>query len=317
MQQVQMRSSATPWLVATVFALLNACDAAGAPDCLDGCPEDPLRTEPGCGCGAVEPDLDTDADGTLDCFDACPADPGKIEPGLCGCAVADRDTDLDGAPDCTDVCPRDADRAAAVGCGCGVAARDTDRDADAILDCFDGCPLDPAKAEPGNCGCGVSDLDEDRDGYQTCDDARPLDPAQVAPGPCGCGSVEVESDGHRLCVFVPLHVGDEDVRDLALDGEHGRYYTMGPFLSVTGFAAGALVTLSGDAPHDRRLPSVRFGLGVDEFVPDGDGGLFVVGSLLVGSESVRRPICEARTARGSPRAGGPSLATTPSSKGRS
>jgi hypothetical protein len=332
-------------------------DADGAPDCLDGCPEDPLRTEPGCGCGAIEPDLDTDADGTPDCFDACPADPRKIEPGLCGCAVADRDTDRDGAPDCTDVCPRDADRAAAVGCGCGVAARDTDgdgdavldcfdacpadpqksapgtcgcgspetdtdrdaapdcadvcpldparivaegcgcgaeaedvdRDADAILDCFDGCPLDPEKAEPGSCGCGVSDLDEDRDGYQTCDDACPLDPAQVAPGPCGCGYVEVESDGHRLCVFVPLHVGD-NLSDLALDAEHGRYYTMGPYLSVTGFAAGDLVTLSGDAPHDRRLRSVRFGGGVREFVPDGDGGLFVVGSLLVGSESVRRPV---------------------------
>jgi hypothetical protein len=453
MQQVHMRSSATQWLVAAVFTLLNACDAApsgqtapegnplpeagryrdlgvsndrgvtdarvggaggaSAPDAreatdvaspasdaapaardgeggrtdgttpgddgatppedaavvetdgaasdaaplpVDECPDDATKTAPGlCGCGT--PDLDGDADGAPDCFDACPADPRKIEPGLCGCAVADRDTDRDGAPDCTDVCPRDADRAAAVGCGCGVAARDTDgdgdavldcfdacpadpqksapgtcgcgspetdtdgdaapdcadvcpldparivaegcgcgaeaedvdRDADAILDCFDGCPLDPEKAEPGSCGCGVSDLDEDRDGYQTCDDACPLDPAQVAPGPCGCGYVEVESDGHRLCVFVPLHVGD-NLSDLALDAEHGRYYAVGPYLNVTGFAAGDLVTLSGDAPHDRRLRSVRFGGGVREFVPDGDGGLFVVGSLLVGSESVRRPV---------------------------
>jgi len=266
-------------------------DRDGAPDCTDVCPRDADRAAAvGCGCGVAARDTDGDGDAVLDCFDACPADPQKSAPGTCGCGSPETDTDGDAAPDCADVCPLDPARIVAEGCGCGAEAEDADRDADAILDCFDGCPLDQEKAEPGSCGCGVSDLDEDRDGYQTCDDACPLDPAQVAPGPCGCGYVEVESDGHRLCVFVPLHVGDEDVRDLALDAEHGRYYTMGPYLSVTGFAAGALVTLSGDAPHDRRLRSVRFGGGVREFVPDGDGGLFVVGSLLVGSESVRRPV---------------------------
>jgi uncharacterized protein (TIGR03382 family) len=43
---------------------------------LDGCPLDPLKTEPGvCGCGAG--DQDTDLDGVADCLDACPANPSR------------------------------------------------------------------------------------------------------------------------------------------------------------------------------------------------------------------------------------------------
>ena len=45
-------------------------------------------------------ETDTDGDGTPDCVDLCPDDPDKIEPGACGCGVADTDTDADGTPDC-------------------------------------------------------------------------------------------------------------------------------------------------------------------------------------------------------------------------
>ncbi|MDB4775794.1 thrombospondin type 3 repeat-containing protein [bacterium] len=48
---------------------------------------------------------DTDADGTLDCVDGCPEDPDKTEPGDCGCGVADTDSDGDGIADCIDPCP--------------------------------------------------------------------------------------------------------------------------------------------------------------------------------------------------------------------
>ena len=35
--------------------------------------------------------VDTDGDGTMDCIDDCPDDPAKTEPGACGCGVADTD----------------------------------------------------------------------------------------------------------------------------------------------------------------------------------------------------------------------------------
>jgi hypothetical protein len=46
------------------------------------------------------PDIDSDGDGTADCVDGCPDDAGKTEPGVCGCGVPDTDSDGDGTPDC-------------------------------------------------------------------------------------------------------------------------------------------------------------------------------------------------------------------------
>ncbi len=48
------------------------------------------------------PETDSDKDGTPDCVDNCPNDSGKTDPGACGCGVADTDTDSDGTPDCND-----------------------------------------------------------------------------------------------------------------------------------------------------------------------------------------------------------------------
>ena len=48
---------------------------------------------------------DSDADGTLDCVDGCPDDPDKVDPGVCGCGTEDLDTDADGIADCVDPCP--------------------------------------------------------------------------------------------------------------------------------------------------------------------------------------------------------------------
>ena len=84
----------------------ETCDADddGTSDCLDECPDDPDKTEPGqCGCGT--PDTDSDGDGTADCDDNCPEDPKKTEPGECGCGVSDGDSDGDGTVDCDDLCP--------------------------------------------------------------------------------------------------------------------------------------------------------------------------------------------------------------------
>jgi endonuclease/exonuclease/phosphatase family metal-dependent hydrolase len=81
-------------------------DNDGTPDCLDNCPNDPNKVEPGtCGCGT--PDTDTDLDGTPDCLDNCPNDPNKVEPGTCGCGVPDTapdgDMNLDGVVDGLDI----------------------------------------------------------------------------------------------------------------------------------------------------------------------------------------------------------------------
>ncbi|HMQ77766.1 MAG TPA: hypothetical protein PKE21_16900, partial [Flavobacteriales bacterium] len=74
-------------------------------DCADGCPLDPLKTDPGtCGCGVA--DTDTDGDLTADCEDDCPTDPLKTTPGICGCGTPETgDTDGDGLADCVDNCP--------------------------------------------------------------------------------------------------------------------------------------------------------------------------------------------------------------------
>jgi hypothetical protein len=63
-----------------------------------------LKVAPGsCGCGNLE--TDSDGDGVPDCVDGCPADPLKIAPGVCGCGVPDLDGDGDGVLDCVDNCP--------------------------------------------------------------------------------------------------------------------------------------------------------------------------------------------------------------------
>ncbi|HQH28893.1 MAG TPA: hypothetical protein PLP17_15980, partial [Oligoflexia bacterium] len=55
-------------------------------------------------CGVGEPETDSDGDSTPDCIDACPDDALKIEPGVCGCGVTETalDSDNDGLADCVD-----------------------------------------------------------------------------------------------------------------------------------------------------------------------------------------------------------------------
>ena len=172
---------------------ITTCDSDGdgVRDSLDGCPNDPNKTEPGvCGCGTA--DTDTDGDGTLDCNDGCPNDPNKTEPGVCGCGTADTDTDSDGTLDCNDGCPNDPNKIAAGTCGCGTA--DTDTDGDGTLDCNDGCPDDSNKTAPGACGCGIADTDSDSDGTADCNDGCPSDPNKIAAGQCGCGTADTDTD---------------------------------------------------------------------------------------------------------------------------
>ncbi len=77
----------------------NDADGDGVEDCVDGCPNDPDKMQPGqCDCGY--PEDDADGDGTADCLDPCRYDPDKVDPGVCGCGVPDEDSDGDGILDC-------------------------------------------------------------------------------------------------------------------------------------------------------------------------------------------------------------------------
>lgn len=186
-------------------------DGDGTPDCLDGCPRDPKKTNPGiCGCGVA--DTDTDGDGVADCYDACPEDPNKARSaGECGCGYPDIDKDGDGYwdavdldgdnefdpnPYCNDTCPADPDKNEAGKCGCGIP--DIDSDKDGTLDCKDLCPNDPYKTEPGECGCGYEDKDTDGDGVADCQEDCSEDPNKTNPGICGCGVSDEDSDGDRV-----------------------------------------------------------------------------------------------------------------------
>jgi hypothetical protein len=78
-------------------------------ECLPGFADCNRRADDGCerdtaaeGCCPDEPD--TDADGIFDCLDRCPHDPDKGDPGECGCGVSDADADGDGIADCRTDC---------------------------------------------------------------------------------------------------------------------------------------------------------------------------------------------------------------------
>ena len=236
-----------------------ACIGGTIP-CIDDCPLDPSKTEPGlCGCGVADSDFDGDA--LADCLDGCPTDAEKLTPEVCGCGVADRDSDLDGTLDCLDACPADPAKTAVGACGCGVA--DTDADADGAANCTDGCPADPAKIAAGACGCGAPDTDSDTDGIADCRDGCPADVAKTTPGICGCGIAETDrdADGTRDCVD-----GCASDRNKTVPGICGC-----GIADTDGDADGIANCLDG-CPADRaKSEGGACGCGVADTDVDGDG----------------------------------------------
>ncbi|MCK6448552.1 MAG: thrombospondin type 3 repeat-containing protein, partial [Planctomycetes bacterium] len=146
-------------------------DGDGTADCLDLCPNDPAKLDPGaCGCGVA--DTDGDGDGTADCLDLCPNDPGKTAPGLCGCGVADADGDTDGVIDCFDNCPALANTDQA------------DGDFDGVGDVCDNCAT---LANPTQSDCdqnGIGDACEIAAGALDCDANGVPDACELAAHDC-------------------------------------------------------------------------------------------------------------------------------------
>jgi hypothetical protein len=152
--------------------------------------------------------LDTDGDGVPDCLDLCPSDLLKTQPGACGCGKEETDSDSDLVPNCIDLCPQDTQKTEAGQCGCGKADTDTDRDSTA--DCIDECPNDNSKTVPGDCGCGVAETDTDGDGVADCSDACPSNPDRSdangctctdlkdSPGACGCNTPDTDANGNGV-----------------------------------------------------------------------------------------------------------------------
>jgi len=188
-------------------------DMDGTDDCLDGCPNDPAKIDPGtCGCG-VSDTADMDGDLTVDCLDDCPNDPAKIDPGICGCGVSDSaDMDSDGTPDCIDNCPTDPNKTEPLICGCGVT--ESDMDNDGTPDCVDNCPNDPNKTNPGICGCGMSDSMVG----MSCDDGDVCTVTDVYNSNCECLGTFADADLDGICDNDDICPGGDDALDADSDG---------------------------------------------------------------------------------------------------
>ncbi|HAW96642.1 MAG TPA: hypothetical protein DCX60_10225, partial [Phycisphaerales bacterium] len=78
-------------------------DGDGVPDTLDGCPDDPNKTQPGnCGCGTAE----TTVFGDLDCdgdYDADDIRLGMVEYGIVEAGACPADINGDGVVDAQDL----------------------------------------------------------------------------------------------------------------------------------------------------------------------------------------------------------------------
>jgi hypothetical protein len=263
-------------------------------DCLDGCPNDPLKTAPGqCGCGVA--DTDTDGDGTADCNDGCPNDPSKTAPGACGCGVADTDTDGDGTADCNDGCPNDPAKTSPGTCGCGVA--DVDVDTDGVIDCVDNCPT----------VANATQLDGDNDGVgDACDNCTTIsntigDVCEIALGESDCNLNTIPDS-------CELAAGAADVNNTGVldecESNGGTAYCFG----TSGCPCGNNSTVGG-CRNSTGVGAFLFGSGVssvanDNFVlssgglPNPPAGQRTFALFLQGTVSQNVPFQDGRTCIG-------------------
>jgi hypothetical protein len=217
--------------------LRNPKDGDSVPDCKDGCPLDPAKTEPGvCGCFASE--SDGDGDGTPDCADHCPLNSALVRAATCGCGAPS--VALDAGPSTAHVAGPPAalgvvsSGARAAQGPTGDASHDSpshDADADARRRRLAADPMPAAAAEPLFPPAAADPLfpaaafeplsppaaaetlpllsapssgapDTDGDGTPDCQDGCPLDPRKQDAGVCGCSTPDDDddADGTPNCV---------------------------------------------------------------------------------------------------------------------
>ncbi len=195
------------------------------------------------GCSYDTVVFDADGDGVSDDEDGCPYDPLKTQPGICGCGYIDElnttsqqvscrslgliDTDRDSVPDIYDECPKNfllTKKSEKCGCDAEIDGSDKnevkvckpydDRDYDGVVDELDGCPDDPLKITEGECGCGKIDylnpitnvidcepaIDSDADGVPDVFDQCPYNPYKKVMDSCGC-DVLLDSTGGCLAIL--------------------------------------------------------------------------------------------------------------------
>jgi hypothetical protein len=232
---------------------------------------------------------DSDGDGVVDCLDDCPLDPNKTEPGVCGCGTADDDSDGDGAADCVDGCPDDPNKTAPGVCGCGTAEYDSD--GDGAADCVDGCPDDPNKTEPGVCGCGTAEDDSDGDGVPDCIDPCSDDGQYESPTQSPFGSDHaLEHTFQGLAE--PLSDGTLEIEVRADLGSFSEFVTvyfegesLGLFFTVDG----------ADCPKKAGVVSIPIAQSsLEAAIADGGVEVRVVASPLVGAGDCPTSLARAR-----------------------
>lgn len=165
----------------------NDDDGDGTTDCLDTCT-----------------DTDSDGFGdpgypANTCSeDGCPNDPLKHEPGICGCGNVDdvTDSDSDGVPDCADLCPGEDDQVDCNSNGipdaCEVPPAGTGSDCNS-----NGVPDD---CESDDCNTnGIADLCE-LDGHD-CNHNAVLDECEMADGAPDCNTNGLPDDCDLLGEF--------------------------------------------------------------------------------------------------------------------
>lgn len=197
-------------------------DGDGTPDCLDGCPSNPSKVTPGCGC-EYSFDIDMDFDGFPWCLDCNDFDP-DIRPNYPGevrvdlpCDGADIDCSIPGGFGCeplTAACSPNPCGNVACGsvpdtCGGTIECRaDNDGDGfDACVDCNDADPnIHPPFSDPGRIWIDLAPCDG-KDSACSIPGGHGCEPLTAACNPCGnvqCGEVSDLCGGTISCGTCPI-----------------------------------------------------------------------------------------------------------------
>ncbi len=198
-------------------------DGDGTADCLDGCPYNPLKVTPGCGCDTVDYDLDFDGfPWCVDCLDFYPLNralaaaihpnhPGEVRVDV-PCDGIDIDCSIPGGQGCEPLtaacspnpCGNVACGSVPDGCGGTIECRaDNDGDGfDACVDCNDADPnIHPPFSDPGRIWIDLAPCDG-KDSACSIPGGHGCQPLTAACNPCGnlvCGEVSDLCGGTISC----------------------------------------------------------------------------------------------------------------------